>query len=708
MYQSLFIFENSDKKLEKELINIKFVCCLILLLFIFSHSELKAQTVQDSVKVDSIDIYEMSLEQLLKLKAFTPSSELEELINSLIISASQKPMSYRESPNIVSLITAEEIKKSGARDLIDVLRMLPGFEFGMDVEGVVGIGIRGNWAHEGKILLLIDGQEMNENLFGTTQFGNHYPINNIKRIEAIRGPGSAVNGGYAEYGVINIITFGGEDIQGIAANGVIGQMLDATGRKNISLAAGNKWKDFDISLFANVSEAIRSDADYTDVFGNTYNMANHSNIKSSSYNLGITYKGLQIRSIANLYQLKVQDGYDAIVTRPYWQTFSGFYNEIKYVWKINNQLTITPKINIKNQTPWKTIEDDSLTGNYHKEIARYRGNLSASWNLSRKINIVAGVEHYIDEAKDKTDSSYFINGKNTFSFNNTSYFIQGLAKHRIVNLILGARYDMHSTFGEAFVPRVGLTKKINRINFKVLYSNSFRAPSVENINLSIASVKPEYTQVIEAEIGTQLTRKLFFTANIYDIITLNPIVYYYDEFTLSDRYTNFGKAGTRGVELEIRMKNTYNSFWLNYSFYTVKGKDNISDNMMEENSKMLLAFPAHQVNLTESYNITRKFSINTTMQLRSVRYGYTATDTSGNLILSQFKPILLFNLYFLYQHLFTENLDFGVGVYNLLNEKNPFIQPYYGMHAPLPGASREVIVRVSYHFKRKTKTENLE
>lgn len=110
MYQSLFIFENSDKKLEKELINIKFVCCLILLLFIFSHSELKAQTVQDSVKVDSIDIYEMSLEQLLKLKAFTPSSELEELINSLIISASQKPMSYRESPNIVSLITAEEIK----------------------------------------------------------------------------------------------------------------------------------------------------------------------------------------------------------------------------------------------------------------------------------------------------------------------------------------------------------------------------------------------------------------------------------------------------------------------------------------------------------------------------------------------------------------------------------------------------------------------
>lgn len=660
-----------------------------------------AQSIPDSTISDTVDIYELSLEELLKIKAYTQSTELEELINSLISASSQKPLSYRESPNIVSLITDEEIKKSGARDLIDVLRMLPGFEFGMDVEGVVGIGIRGNWAHEGKVLLLIDGQEMNENLFGTTQFGNHYPIENIKKIEAIRGPGSAVNGGYAEYGVINIITYKGEEINGVKALALYKQMLDANGDQKATLSAGRKWKDLDISFFASASDAIRSDRIYTDIYGNSYNMASSSDIKSYSYNFGISYKNLQVRSIAENYQLQVQDGYDIIAPKPYLQSFSGLYNELKYTWKVNKKLTITPKINIKNQAPWKTSVSDTLTEPYHKNVMRFSGNLSALWNVSRKINIAIGAEHYIDNAEDKVDSSYFINGKNKISFNNTAYYMQILAKHRIVNLILGTRYDLHSSFGEAFVPRVGLTKKIKRINFKVLYSNAFRAPSIENINLSIASIKPEYTQIVEAEIGTQITRNGFFTFNIYDITTTNPIIYYYDEFTLSDRYTNFGKAGTRGVELELRLKNTIGSMWINYAFYTTQNKNNISDNVMQENSSMLLAFPAHQINLNCSYNFTRKLSFNSTVQFRSVRYAYTSIDSLGNLELSRFRPMVLLNLYLLYENLYTDNLDFGVGVYNLLNEQNSFLQPYYGSHAPLPGASREIIVRLSYKLSFK-------
>src|ERR1051325_5355449 len=99
------------------------------------------------------DYYDMSLEQLKSVKASGVSSEFEKLINSLIAAASKKPLSARESPSIVSLITAEEIANSGARDLIDVLRLVPGFDFGVDVNGVVGLGIRGNWAHEGKVLL---------------------------------------------------------------------------------------------------------------------------------------------------------------------------------------------------------------------------------------------------------------------------------------------------------------------------------------------------------------------------------------------------------------------------------------------------------------------------------------------------------------------------------------------------------------------------
>ena len=132
---------------------------------------------------------------------------LEELMNVEVSVATKKSTSIRETPGVVTIIQREEIQNVGARDLLELLQiMAPGFEFGVDVEGVVGVGIRGIWAHEGKVLLMINGMEMNEEMFATTQFGNHYNVDNIERIEIIRGPGSAIYGGYASMGVINIIT----------------------------------------------------------------------------------------------------------------------------------------------------------------------------------------------------------------------------------------------------------------------------------------------------------------------------------------------------------------------------------------------------------------------------------------------------------------------------------------------------------------------
>lgn len=182
----------------------------------------------------------MSLEDLLKLKAHGVPSELEALINSLISVSSKKAINTREAPGIISLITEDDIKNSGARDLIDVLRMIPGIDFGVDIEGVVGLGMRGNWANEGKILILLDGQETNEILYASSQLGNRFPVDLIKRIEIIRGPGSAIYGGYAEYGVINIITKQAEDINGVYASATYGHMQKDFGRKNISLAIGKK------------------------------------------------------------------------------------------------------------------------------------------------------------------------------------------------------------------------------------------------------------------------------------------------------------------------------------------------------------------------------------------------------------------------------------------------------------------------------------
>jgi len=690
-----------------------------LLLFIFlitgyvSYAQEPANpvAVSDSTKKDTLNYYDMTIEQLLSLKAHGVPSELEKLINSLISVASKKPLNVRESPSIVTLVTAEEIKNSGARDLIDVLRLVPGVDFGVDVQGVVGIGMRGNWAHEGKVLILLDGQEMNEILYATTQFGNHFPIDQIKKIEIIRGPGSAIYGGYAEYGVINIITKQGSDINGVAVSGIYGQTEKDYMRRNINLSVGKKVGDFEWSASGMIGQGQRSDQNYTDVHGNSYTMIGNSALNPAYANIGASYKGLSFRAIGDFYKTTTQDGYDAIYPKPYAQNFNSMFFELKYLWKVSNKLTITPKLNYKDQSPWKTPQGDSIDLPYLKTATRSTANITASYNPTRKINVVFGSEFYRDLALDKLAGHTFYNGKQSVSFYNYAFFAQGLIKTRIVNIILGARYDKHNVYGDAFVPRVGLTKKFKRFHFKALYSNSFRAPAIENIDYSGANgIHPERTQVLEGEVGYQITHNSILTVNVFDITTKNPIIYY--TIAGTDAYTNQGRTGTQGLEAEYRIKDKWGYIAVNYSYYTAANKEKSAAYNVPQDNSMLLGFASHKVNLNASINILKNLSINPSGTFYGSRWGYNSLDTGGNAQIHKFAPIVLFNLFLKYNTP-VNGLSIGVGVYDLFNQQFVFIQPYAQPgsltnvpHAPLPGPPREFIFRLSYNLNFKTKATN--
>ena len=156
-------------------------------------------TREEIVDLSYDELLAIPLEDLMKL-AERLGVSIDDLLNMKITVSSKIALTSRESPGIVSIVTSDEIKKSGARDLIDVLNLVPGFNFGYDIDGAIGLASRGNWGHEGKILILLDGQEMNENFYSTFQFGNRIPVGQIKRIEIIRGPDSVLWGSSAVAG----------------------------------------------------------------------------------------------------------------------------------------------------------------------------------------------------------------------------------------------------------------------------------------------------------------------------------------------------------------------------------------------------------------------------------------------------------------------------------------------------------------------------
>jgi outer membrane cobalamin receptor len=658
-------------------------------------------------QVDSNRIDTMSLESLTQLKNSGVSTELENVINSRTGVASVKAVSARKSPGIVTLITQEEIEKSGARDLIDVLRLVPGIDFGVDVQGVVSIGFRGNWAHEGKVLLLLDGQEQNELLYSSIQLGNHYDVSQIKRIEIIRGPGSAIYGGFAEYLVISIITKNGEDINGISATASTGEMRNSIGYQDASLSVGAHAKDFDFSLAGFFGQGNRSDQNYTDFNGYTYNMTGNAALNPANLNLGISYKGLSIRGIYDNYHMTTRDNYGLGMMEAYACDFISEYAEIKYDAKLSNKITLTPSFSFKQQQPWNftgTVGPyslDSTYGQYDKTVQRYKGNLTMSWDITPKINVIAGGEYYYDYAKLGIDTTPFINGQRTISYNNRALFVQGLLRSHIVNVILGARYDNNSGYPAAFVPRVGLTKKIDKFSFKLLYSNSFRSPGIEDIGLSVdGSLKPETTQVLELETGYEITPDMYLTLNVFDITTKDPIVYVVDTVHYTEGYENLAQQGSEGAELNYEVKNVWGYIDLNYSFYTVAGKPVAPNYQVPTDNTMTLGFAANKFNLYGCYNVTRSLSVAPSISWIGKRYGYAAIDTGiAGSVLKTFAPTTLANLFVSYADFLVKGLNIGVGCFNIFNSDYAFIQPYHSLHAPMPSNSREFTLRIRYNFK---------
>ncbi len=125
-----------------------------------------------------------------------------------VVTASRRQQSTLEAPYSTTVITAEEIELSGATSLPELLRRVPGAEVTYLGVSSANLSFRGfNQRAANKVLVLIDGRPLYEDFMGITLWPtNPVGIEEIERIEVIRGPGSALYGANAMLGVVNIIT----------------------------------------------------------------------------------------------------------------------------------------------------------------------------------------------------------------------------------------------------------------------------------------------------------------------------------------------------------------------------------------------------------------------------------------------------------------------------------------------------------------------
>src|SRR5258707_6717750 len=135
-----------------------------------------------------------------------------------IEAATKTEIPISKAPSSVTVITAKQIAESDARTVPDLLRLVAGVNVRWNPM-IQTVDIRGFGENpfSSRLLLLIDGSPTNSGDTGGFPLSpsfDYFPIQNIKRIEIVRGPGSSLYGENAFWGVINIVTLSGEDLAG--------------------------------------------------------------------------------------------------------------------------------------------------------------------------------------------------------------------------------------------------------------------------------------------------------------------------------------------------------------------------------------------------------------------------------------------------------------------------------------------------------------
>src|SRR5207237_6043474 len=143
-------------------------------------------------------------------------STADDILEEQVVTASARSSSESKTPASLTIISEDEIRMSGAATIPEILRRVPGIDVAEMNPSDTNISIRGfNRRVANKVLVLVDGRSVYQDFLGTTLWPLlDVAVQDIARIEVIRGPGSALYGANAYAGVVNIITKTGDEVNG--------------------------------------------------------------------------------------------------------------------------------------------------------------------------------------------------------------------------------------------------------------------------------------------------------------------------------------------------------------------------------------------------------------------------------------------------------------------------------------------------------------
>jgi iron complex outermembrane receptor protein len=506
--------------------------------------------------------------------------------------ATKTKMNIDFVPGMVSVLYGDDLLARGFASAGEAMALIPGVELSLSSDGQSQVFVRGIGTafSSGKVKVLLNGIPFNSTLSVATT-ALRLPVEQIDRIEVIRGPGSAIYGEFAFSGVINIVTrvdsnrvFARYGSLGMTtAGGVLVRKADERDL-SMSLSFSGTWIDGD-------SVKTGDDVLRNSFFAGLSNAPGTSNEKEQDTSVIFQSKYRDTKLSVQFVKVDAGDYFGLAHALPSYGP--KIMREVSfYTVNAETKWSLSPDLEMNAYMGWHDYKLDSglhelypagtfipgdfpngVLGSPNYEERKYRAGADFNYKRWDKHDILAGVEVlYTSQGKTFAERNYDPNtipptpvplakyrGAENWLDEGLTRLVYGMfvqdqfSINDRLTMTAGLRFDSYDDVGNAFSPRVAAVYRLKENQtIKAQYAQAFRPPTFIETgtkNNPVVSGNPdiesermttyELAYIFNDEVNR--LRATLYYADLHDLIVID---------SLATTYVNQGEAHTRGLELE--------------------------------------------------------------------------------------------------------------------------------------------------------------
>ena len=482
----------------------------------------------------------------------------EDLMNmeTVVVTGTRTPRLLKESPILTRVITSLDIQRVDALNIGDLLESeLPGIEFSYAMDQQVTLNMQGFGGNS--VLFLVDGERVAGETLDNIDY-NRLNLDNVQRVEIIKGAASSLYGSNAVGGVVNLISAGASEPWSVNVNARYGAHNEQRYGGSVGFIAG-KFNSLTNAQYTSIdSYAMPSEGDYSTFYGG-YNWSVKERLQYEPL------QGLRFTARAG-YFFRERDLQSD--TRDRYRDFSG---GLKGEWDVNdrNRIELSYGFDQYDKSDWLLFNSTDVR-DYSNVQHTVRGIYTYDLTADGKSTMIVGGDYMRD---------YLM----SYQFEDNGYYIQHTADvfaqvetniNEHWNLIGGLRYDFFSQKRLShFSPKLSIMYRTGGWSFRGSYAGGFRAPTLKEMYMSFdmasifmiygnpdlspessenLSVSAEYNwKYLSASVSGFYWKYLSASVSGFYNFVENRITTVWNEELGGMMYTNMSPMQVRGVDVSV-------------------------------------------------------------------------------------------------------------------------------------------------------------